>query len=245
MNTSLKVNTRFSALLEDMKQDKVSMLENKSVKQYDKYSDSTRMENMNTFKRKSSYRDQDAKQYNEMRDKEKKRKEEQEKKRKEEELKHLFSNENFPTLLLSTPQISMETHEESGLSMFADKVKQQTPQEGEEMGETREILHPDWMELRKDPVTKKTVFTYGNPIYHPRYKDSLKKEWSYTRLQDLVNVYEKRKEEYIELWGYDMWESMHLFPNYDYEYFDKLDQQNEEIEEMEEEQEYSEGYISN
>ena len=32
------------------------------------------------------------------------------------------------------------------------------------------------------------------------------------------------------MWGYDTWEKMYRFPNYDYEYFDKLDELYEERE---------------
>jgi hypothetical protein len=39
-----------------------------------------------------------------------------------------------------------------------------------------------------------------------------------------VYFYEKRKSEYIDNWGEDEWEQMFTFPNYDYHYFDKLDE---------------------
>ena len=37
-------------------------------------------------------------------------------------------------------------------------------------------------------------------------------------------LHEKRTNEYKELWGEDEWEQMFICPNYDYEYFDKLDE---------------------
>ena len=43
-------------------------------------------------------------------------------------------------------------------------------------------------------------------------------------INDLSLLYEKRTNEYKELWGEDEWERMFIFPNYDYEYFDKLDE---------------------
>jgi hypothetical protein len=52
-------------------------------------------------------------------------------------------------------------------------------------------------------------------------------------LKKLVELYEKRTKKYIELWGYDEWEKMFNFPNYDYEYFDKLDEKyTQEMEEI-------------
>jgi hypothetical protein len=37
-------------------------------------------------------------------------------------------------------------------------------------------------------------------------------------------LHEKRTNEYKELWGESEWERMFICPNYDYEYFDKLDE---------------------
>jgi hypothetical protein len=39
----------------------------------------------------------------------------------------------------------------------------------------------------------------------------------------LADMYEKWKREYIENWGMDEYEHYYRFPNYDYEYFDRLD----------------------
>jgi hypothetical protein len=44
----------------------------------------------------------------------------------------------------------------------------------------------------------------------------------------LINLHEKRTNEYKELWGEDEWEQMFICPNHDYEYFDKLDEAYEE-----------------
>ena len=41
---------------------------------------------------------------------------------------------------------------------------------------------------------------------------------------ELADLYYKRTNEYIELWGYDEWEKMFISPNYDYNYFDNLDE---------------------
>ncbi len=40
----------------------------------------------------------------------------------------------------------------------------------------------------------------------------------------LINLHEKRTNEYKELWGEAEWERMFICPNHDYEYFDKLDE---------------------
>ena len=46
----------------------------------------------------------------------------------------------------------------------------------------------------------------------------------------LVELHLKWKTEYIENWGIDEYEHHYLFPNYDYEYFDKLDALDEDNE---------------
>ena len=43
-------------------------------------------------------------------------------------------------------------------------------------------------------------------------------------IEALSFLHEKRSEEYIKLWGEEEWERMFIFPNHDYEYFDKLDE---------------------
>ena len=43
-------------------------------------------------------------------------------------------------------------------------------------------------------------------------------------IEALSFLHEKRTEEYIKLWGEEEWERMFIFPNHDYEYFDKLDE---------------------
>jgi hypothetical protein len=40
----------------------------------------------------------------------------------------------------------------------------------------------------------------------------------------LVELYETWKKNYIETWGEEDYERNYRFPNYDYEYFDKLDE---------------------
>ena len=57
------------------------------------------------------------------------------------------------------------------------------------------------------------------PIYEKSQEDLL-----YEIVENLAYLHEKRKAEYIDNWGEDEWEKMFLFPNYDYYYFDKLEE---------------------
>jgi hypothetical protein len=67
-------------------------------------------------------------------------------------------------------------------------------------------------------------------------------------LDGLVDLHFKRQEEYINNWGYNEYEKMFIDPNYDYEYFDKLDAKYEdEMEKLsdEEHESMNETFISN
>jgi hypothetical protein len=46
----------------------------------------------------------------------------------------------------------------------------------------------------------------------------------------LIFLYEKRTEDYINLWGEYEYDKVFLFPNYDYNYFDRLDWEEREKE---------------
>lgn len=81
-------------------------------------------------------------------------------------------------------------------------------------------IKPGWVEIKQDPKTR-TIITTSNPI--PSYNNN-----TVNVLQTLVALHKKRTEDYIDLWCYDIWENMFLFQSYDYEYFDKLDEEYEE-----------------
>ena len=67
----------------------------------------------------------------------------------------------------------------------------------------------------------------------PAYREEEIKEVAYEVFKKLEELYEKRTNKYIELWGYDEWERMFMFSNYDYQYFHKLDKKYaEEMEEI-------------
>ena len=53
-------------------------------------------------------------------------------------------------------------------------------------------------------------------------------------------MHEKRTKIYIKIFGYDAWETTFRCPNYDYEYFDILDQEYEEAMEKIDEKLYKE-----
>lgn len=72
-----------------------------------------------------------------------------------------------------------------------------------------------------DKINRKINYKYGK-IDYPNKKRDLQKS-----MAQIAKFYEKRKNDYINLWGQDMYEDTFLFKNYDYDYFNKLDLQYE------------------
>jgi hypothetical protein len=74
-------------------------------------------------------------------------------------------------------------------------------------------------------------------------KEIIKKKLAMNEGEEIINalsiLHEKRTNKYKELWGEIEWEQMFICPNYDYEYFDKLDQAYELEEEKNNEKYYN------
>ena len=218
MTNVFKVKSRFSSLMEQQeveeknknnkeKTDKRDSLEkNERVTSNTKYDDNKKRQeysNNNNNNNNNKFID------------------EKEKKVKEEQKKIIINDCNFP--ILSNEKISEKTSENvSGKLNFIDKVKTEIKVEEEILNE--EYIPPGYLVIKRDRNTNKIIRKYGEI---PDYFN--KKEITPSEIIDkLVYLYEKRKEEYITLWGEEEYERMFLFNNYDYHYFDKLDLQYEE-----------------
>ena len=77
---------------------------------------------------------------------------------------------------------------------------------------------------------KAEVLPYGWVVITPnKYKTHVVKinpmtpSWE-NAMDSLVKLYNKRKDEYIALWGKETYETVFLFPNYDYDYYDYDDE---------------------
>ena len=90
-------------------------------------------------------------------------------------------------------------------------------------------IKPGWVEIKRDAKTRKIV-TSVNPVANSDNNVSTNSENNV--LNALAYLYERRTNEYIELWGYDEWEKTFRFPNYDYNYFNNLDELYEKKMEM-------------
>jgi hypothetical protein len=95
--------------------------------------------------------------------------------------------------------------------------------------EKTDIIKPGWVKIKLQPKTRQ-IITISSPsqiVNEINEYDEIQ-EQGYSVLDALVNLHEKRTNNYINNWGYDEWEKMFTFPNYDYNYFDRLDELEEE-----------------
>jgi hypothetical protein len=96
-----------------------------------------------------------------------------------------------------------------------------------------ETLPPGWVSLKKDPASNKIIWR-ENKSKNADPVEKSENELATEALDALIELYDMRDEDYIDTWGYEDWERTFRFPNYDYEYFDRLDELADEELEVEE-----------
>jgi hypothetical protein len=164
----------------------------------------------------------------ELREKKEKNRQDELKKINEKEKEKALAIENFPDLVTNNKKTENKTPVlQTG---FMDKVKiVKDVKPVATINEKISNIKPGWIEITRDPITKK-IITTRNPISGSdyNYDSDNSDDNDINVLNALVALHKKRTKEYIEQWGYDTWEKMFRFPNYDYEYFNKLDEQYEE-----------------
>ena len=239
MSNIFKSNSRFSVLSEDINDNNV-VKKNNSKKQEDKKQENKKPENKkpednkpsihltensflredhNSFKtdytRRNYNRDYyNSKEYKERREKEDNIKKEEERLKKEARDKKSLSKESFPVFIHKNQNSSSNNLQIT----FKEKVSVIVEQKN--ITPIVNPIKPGWVEIRRDPNIKKTIYTYGEE----EKRDIIGDNSYYHVLKALATLHNKRTNEYIDMWGYDSWENVFISPNYDYEYFDKLDE---------------------
>ena len=239
MSNIFKKNSRFAALADEIKEIKKNneKQKNTSGKQKNKTENTNITTEGNIFKTnyydKIPKRNYESRSINQQNDR--KLSEERLEKKREKELedkrKQLLSSESFPELitnksenkLLSTMNYLNKLKTEGNESIKSNK---------NELDLEYENLKPGWAVAKKDLVTGKIITKY-KPSLNQAPREKTQQEIGLDIINALVELHEKRKEEYINMWGYDTWEKMYRFPNYDYDYFNKLDELYEEMEDEE------------
>jgi hypothetical protein len=148
--------------------------------------------------------------------------------RKEKELRESLSIENFPQLV-PTKKNYLECN---NLEIFSDKVKANinTTSDGSCIDEDLELIPCGWTFVKNDPLTHCALIKRKNTNVKDD-ENEYDKEFFRKKngLVKLTRLYEKRRDNYINSWGVEEYNFMYKFPNYDYEYFDKLDELYEDV----------------
>jgi len=130
----------------------------------------------------------------------------------------LLSDSNFPELCTTS---SVKNGQQNAVS-FLDKLNlSQQDNINDEI-----CIEPGCVVISLDAKTRRPIFTYGESTLNNKTEDTYVDP--YDVLDALVALHEQRTNDYIDLWGYDEYENEFLFKNYDYNYFDKLDEEYEE-----------------
>ena len=218
--THFKVNSRFASLIDEPIISK--KIDNK--KEYIKpmivgeqlvdSSNSFKNNNYGFSQRRSSYGRN--KEFVEMLEKQELKKKLEEEKRKEEEKMIALSIDSFPEFIKTTNKVSDMVEENT--TNFIEKLKSNVKVDVIVKDEVKQ----GWTELTREKNSNETKFFY-NKNNEKMYKKT-QTDLAYDVVNYLVYLHEKRRDEYINCWGEDEWEKMFTFPNYDYHYFDKLDE---------------------
>ena len=131
-----------------------------------------------------------------------------------------LTEENFPSISQSSSSKVASVMSYTGV---IDSMNN-TEQENTDQADFTERIEPGWVSLRKDACSNKIIWTEGVQKKQQRLVEKTDNDYANDVLDALADLYERRDEEYIEAWGYEDWEKMFRFPNYDYNYFDKLDE---------------------
>jgi hypothetical protein len=145
---------------------------------------------------------------------------------KEQAAKLELSEDNFPTLAAVAPSTAAQANYGSFSQCVKTVIKTETP-ELPAVDPDLLNLEPGWLLLKHDQKTHTTVWK-SNDIYDLAPIEKTPDELAWDALDELVALHEKRTNDFIDTWGYEEWERTFRFPNYDYEYFDKLDELYEE-----------------
>jgi len=176
-------------------------------------------------------RNSDIEFYQQVRKAEDERKKLEEERKKEEEKKIALDIESFPSLGCTSSKPVLD-NKMSFISKLGDEKEIENEKYKKNYTKEEKLIpiRSGWTEITINKKTNKISMNSNvkNNIDKPEQIDSC-----YNIFSHLVYLHEKRTGEYIENWGFNEWTHTFEFPNYDYHYFDKLDEIYEENNEYE------------
>ena len=238
MSNKFKSNSRFSALMEDIpikdkkdikkeqdtKKEEKNIIEDKNEPKSNSFkNDGFRENSFNNDKRYDSrYRPIDEKERKRLieeraaTEKSKLEFAEKEKQRLKDEA---LQENNFPELVISKKEVN------TNKLNYAEKIIKEDNLVLD-IKDHDDNIKPGWITIRKDKQTGK-IIREGNTEYERKH--IYNRQTVQNVLNALADLHEKRTREYIDNYDYDTWENMFKFQNYDYNYFDILDEEYKEM----------------
>lgn len=219
MSNIFKKNSRFSALVEDISEQK----NNKEQKRTTEANVENKEERFNSFKlerplrTESNFRgfnEKGRERYRLEREAEMKAYKELVEREKERIKQESLKIENFPNLVASSKK---ENNEDKTKISYMEKLKKEEKEEKEiknNIDKDLENLKPGWVLLKSDNLTKRTIIKQYHETNIVEEKENSEKEIALNILNALVKLHERRTEEYIENYGYEEWEKMFKFSDW-------------------------------
>ena len=146
-------------------------------------------------------------------------------------------NNDFPELTIIKKQIINDTSSEKSFINTLKKEIKITHVETNEEEKTPDGWVSFKYEKSNSPLFGQNLKVINKVIIINNENVENKNE-AFETINNLCSLYEKRRNEYIKLWGEDEYNEMFISPNYDDTYFDKLDEKYE-IEQQKLNEQYS------
>jgi len=220
MSNVFKTNSRFAALVDDIpakkdkKDNKKPINETKNEEKEEKFN-SFKSDN-NSFK-DNGFRERRYNRYNDEYEihRFRREREAEEKARKEEEetrKQKALTPDNFPDLVSNKKETTAILQDQN----YLEKLKKvDVKDENKDIDPDLKNLKPGWILIKKDKITNKIIMKGNVPVPNtPEILEEDEEEISINVLNALVELHERRTQEYIEINGYDTWEKMFKFPDW-------------------------------
>jgi hypothetical protein len=229
MNNIFKTNSRFAALAEDRDNNDNRSNDNRSN---DNRSNDNRSNDNRSNRGQGIF--ENNQDYMKRKTLEQAKKKEDDEKLELDKINKMMEDPNsFPDLLGTKKNTTTEVKYIS----FSDKLKNTLKTEidnkkSEAEKEKEKVLpKPGWVSIIRNPKTGKT--TVVSNYVEKKTKPKTDNEYAMEVLTALCDLHERTTQEHIDRYGYDAWERKFRDPDWDHEYYDRLDEEYEE--EMEKE----------
>jgi hypothetical protein len=221
MNNIFKSNSRFSCLIDDIQENKKN---ESKINKFNSFKSERRVDYLENNK-KDRYKERETKL------REKKEFLELEKNKKIEESLHI---NNFPELITKKKPVNIDKKiNTSFIELFKNNIDINI---NNNLDPDINDLKPGHILIKIDPITREIITKtkpYDKVDLNKKIVVKSEKQICYETIDNLVKLHEKRTQEYIDLYGYDTWEKMFKFTNWEENYSDS-DSEEEELDEEDE-----------